>query len=237
MASVLEVKDLSVNFDTQSVLEHVNFTLEKGESLAIIGPNGSGKTVLLKALLGMIPHDGDVNWAEGTRLGYVPQKIDVDKHLPMNLLDLFYAKSQIIPVNKDELHHTIEDVGLPRASLTTPIGHLSGGQFQKALIVFALLGKPNVILFDEPTASIDTSGEGQVYELLHHIQDKYNVSTIVVSHDMAFVYRYASKVLCLNRRGLCFGIPQEVLTPEILEKLYGTSHKYYHHLEERHDSK
>jgi len=172
-----------------------------------------------------------VNWVEGTRLGYVPQKIDVDKHLPMNLLDLFHAKGQIIPLTEEELHRTIEDVGLPRASLTTPIGHLSGGQFQKALIVFALLGKPTVILFDEPTASIDVSGEDQVYELLHHIQDKYNVSTIVVSHDMNFVYRYASKVLCLNRRGLCFGTPADALTPEILQKLYGGGHKYYHHLE------
>lgn len=235
MPLILEVKDLSVRFDTQTVIENLNFSLERGESLAIIGPNGSGKTVFLKALLGMLPYEGEAKWAEGVRLGYVPQKIDVDKHLPMNLLDLFHAKAEIVAIEKGELMRTVEVVGLPQSVLHTPIGHLSGGQFQKALIVFALLGKPNVILFDEPTASIDMPGEEQIYELLHRVQDKYGVTTIVVSHDVGFVYRYASKVLCLNRRGLCYGTPHEVLTQELLEKLYGTSHKYYHHLEPNHE--
>lgn len=228
--SILEVKNLNVHFGTQSIVEHLDFALERGESLAIIGPNGSGKTVLLKTLLGMIPYEGEVRWAEGVRLGYVPQKIEVDRHLPMNLLDLFHAKTQMMPIKEDELHHTIETVGLAKDALFTPIGHLSGGQFQKALIVFALLGKPNVLLFDEPTASIDASGEEQIYELIHRVQDKYGVTTIVVSHDMTFVYRYATKVLCLNRKGICYGTPQEVLTTELLEKLYGMPHKYYHHL-------
>ena len=234
MSPILDVKNLSLRFDTQRILDKLNFSLERGESLAVIGPNGSGKTVLLKALLGMLPYEGEVWWANDIRLGYVPQKIEVDKHLPMNLLDLFNAKAEIVAIEKDEIKRTVEVVGLSESALRTPVGHLSGGQFQKALIVFALLGKPNVILFDEPTASIDMPGEEQIYELLHRVQDKYGVTTIVVSHDVGFVYRYATKVLCLNQKGLCYGAPHDVLTVELLEKLYGASHKYYHHLEENH---
>lgn len=231
MPPILDVRELTVRFEPQVVIDRLSFSLERGESLAVIGPNGSGKTVLLKALLGMLPHEGEVTWAEGVRLGYVPQKIEVDKHLPMCLSDLFRAKAEVRGgITRAELDRTVEVVGLPRAALQTPIGHLSGGQFQKALIVFALLGKPNVLLFDEPTASIDASGEEQIYEIIHRVQDKYGVTAIVVSHDMTFVYRYASKVLCLNRRGLCYGAPQEVLTTELLEKLYAMPHKYYHHL-------
>ena len=99
---------------------------------------------------------------------------------------------------------------------TTPVGHLSGGQFQRALIAFALLGKPNVLILDEPTASIDKPGEEQMYELVHRLQDEYGMTVILVSHDLSFVYQYATKVLCLNKVGLCFGAPEEALTPEVL---------------------
>jgi zinc transport system ATP-binding protein len=115
-------------------------------------------------------------------------------------------------------------VGLTEKILETPIGHLSGGQFQRALIAFALLGKPNVLILDEPTASIDKPGEEQVYELIHRLGDTYGMATIVVSHDLNFVYRYATKVLCLSQSGaLCFGDPHEALTQEVLDKLYGAT--------------
>jgi zinc transport system ATP-binding protein len=113
--------------------------------------------------------------------------------------------------------------------LETPVGHLSGGQFQRGLIGFALIGNPNVLLLDEPTASIDESGEEHIYELIHRLQDQFKLAVITVSHDLSFVYRYATKVLCLNRRSVCMGTPREALTPEVLEQLHGPSHGYYQH--------
>jgi ABC-type Mn2+/Zn2+ transport system ATPase subunit len=113
--------------------------------------------------------------------------------------------------------------------LKTPVGHLSGGQFQRGLIGFALIGNPNVLLLDEPTASIDESGEEHIYELIHRLQEQFKLAVITVSHDLSFVYRYATKVLCLNRRSVCMGTPREALTPEVLEQLYGPSHGYYQH--------
>lgn len=230
MADILTVKDLQVSFGGEApILEKINLALEAGDNLALIGPNGAGKSVFLRALLGMIPHMGKIEWTKNARIGYVPQKIDADRHLPVNLQNLLNAKAAVLKIPRSEIETTINIVGLTDAILTTPIGHLSGGQFQRALIAFAILGKPNILILDEPTASIDKPGEEQVYELIHRLQDEYGMTVILVSHDLSFVYRYATKVLCLNKESVCFGTPEEALTPEVLEKLYGP-HKYYHHI-------
>lgn len=229
MSEVLSVKNVQVKLDGQTILDNLNFEINEGDGLAIIGPNGSGKTVLLKTLLGLIPCEGKVEWRPDIRIGYVPQKIDADRHLPLNLRNLLVAKEKVLGL-KTSLADVAGDVGLPKTALEIPIGHLSGGQFQRALIAFALLGKPNVLLLDEPTASIDLPGEERIYELIHRLQDKYRMTVILVSHDLSFVYRYATKVLCLNKTGLCFGTPEEALNPQVLEKLYGGPQKYFHHI-------
>ncbi len=228
--TILTVKNLTVTLDEQTILQDLSFELNRGENLAVIGPNGSGKTVLLRTLLGALPHIGEVRWAPSVRLGYVPQKVDADRHLPLNARNLLESKARVLSASQKDVESVIREVGLTRDTLKTPIGHLSGGQFQKSLIAFALLGNPEVVLFDEPTASLDQPKEEQIYELIHRLQDERGITVILVSHDLSLVYRYATKVLCLNKRNLCFGTPEEALTPEILEKLYGSPFKYYHHL-------
>jgi len=197
--------------------------------LSILGPNGAGKSVLLKALLGMLAYSGEILWEPSVRIGYVPQKIDADRHLPLTYRDLFNSKCRIAKVATGQIDEISQSVGLSREMLATPVGHLSGGYFQRGLIGFALIGKPNVLLLDEPTASLDEPGEEHIYELIHRLQHEYDLSVITVSHDLSFVYRYATRVLCLNRRSICIGTPQESLTPEVLEGLYGPSFSYYHH--------
>ncbi len=230
MANILTVTDLRVAFGGEApILHDIDLALELGDSLALIGPNGAGKSVFLRALLGMVPYQGTIEWAKNARIGYVPQKIDADRHLPINLNNLLAAKASVLKLPRAEIAKIVKVAGITQTMATTPIGHLSGGQFQRALIAFALLGKPNVLILDEPTASIDKPGEEQVYELVHRLQDEYGMTVILVSHDLSFVYRYATKVLCLNKESICFGTPEEALTPDILEKLYGP-HKYYHHV-------
>jgi zinc transport system ATP-binding protein len=227
MPNVLEISDLRVAFEGKSILHHVTFNLEEGESLAVIGPNGAGKSVLLRALLGIVPHEGTIRWKEHARIGYVPQKIDADRHLPIDFKNLLAAKANTMKLSKKDIAETVKNVGLDKNLIETPVGHLSGGQFQRGLIAFALLGKPNVLILDEPTASIDAAGEEKMYELIHRLQDTYQITTILVSHDLSFVYRYATKVLCLNESGISFGTPEDALTPQALQKLYGP-HKYFH---------
>jgi len=234
MSEILDIKNLSVKFEDTTVLENINLSLEKGDNLAIIGPNGSGKTVLLRALLGMVSHTGTITWSPKVRLGYVPQKIDADRHLPVTIQNLLSAKERVLKLPASEIKRSIESAKLTEKILSTPIGHLSGGEFQRALIAFALLGKPDVLLLDEPTASIDAPGEEQVYELIHKLQDAYDMTVVLVSHDLSFVYRYATKVLCLNKTSVCFGAPEQTLDTKVLEKLYGGPHKYYHHIHNEH---
>lgn len=229
MNPILSVKNLSVRFEDHTVLKNVSFALERGDELAVIGPNGSGKSVLLKSLLGILPHKGEVDWAPGVRLGYVPQKIDADRHLPLTIKNLIAAKANVLGLHQKDIHAAIETVGLSSSVTNTPVGHLSGGQFQKALIVFALLGSPNVILFDEPTASLDQLAEEHVYELVHDLRTEHGITVILVSHDLSVVSRDATKVLCLNKEAVCFGTPEEALMPQIVEKLYGGQQKFYHH--------
>jgi len=229
MAAAIDVQNLRIVLDGRTVIEDLSFRLDQGENLAIIGPNGSGKTVLLRALLGVVPYTGQITWAPDIKLGYVPQKIEADRHLPMSAGDLLSAKLRILGLPESGAAEALEIVGLPVEALKRPIGLLSGGQFQKALIAFALLGHPNLILFDEPTASLDMPAEEHIYALIQRLQEQFGITVIVVSHDLSMVYRFATQVLCLNRQGSCFGAPRDLLTPESLERLYGAPYRFYHH--------
>lgn len=236
MAEILKVKSLTVKFGENVIVDNLSFDVQKGQSLAIIGPNGSGKTVLLRALVGFLPYEGTVEWSKQARIGYVPQKVDIDRKIPMTVMNLLHAKAALLGIKKPEINSIAKSVNLAPKILTESIGNLSSGQLQRAFVAFALLGHPNVILFDEPTASMDQPGEEQTYELIHRLQDDMDVTPIVVSHDLSFVYKYATTVLCLNKQGLCFGEPRMVLTPNVLEKLYGAPGGFYHHLhEDKHD--
>ena len=227
--NLLRVKELSVRLQDRLVVEDLSFELAAGERLSVLGPNGAGKTVLLKALLNLLPYKGEVVWAANVRIGYVPQKIDADTHLPLTFTDLFRAKCTTLKVSFSELNEIANNVGLTQQILQTPVGHLSGGQFQRGLIGFSLIGNPNVLLMDEPTASVDEPGEEHIYELINRLQTAHNLASIMVSHDLSFVVRYATNVLCLNRQKVCFGSPVEALTPDVLAKLYGESVGFYHH--------
>ena len=227
--NLLSVKHLSVRLEDRSIVEDLSFELAGGERLSVLGPNGAGKTVLLKALLNLLPYKGEVVWAPQVRIGYVPQKIDADTHLPLTFTDLFRAKCTTLKVSLSELDEIANNVGLTKRILQTPVGHLSGGQFQRGLIGFSLIGSPNVLLMDEPTASVDEPGEEHIYELINRLQTEHNLASIMVSHDLSFVFRYATNVLCLNRQKVCFGSPMEALSPDVLAKLYGESVGLYHH--------
>ncbi len=233
---LLSVRNLRVAFGNRVILRDLSFAVNSGECLAIIGPNGSGKTVLLKALQHLIPYEGEIHWSQQARVGYVPQSIAADRQLPLRVTELLAAKARFLHLANQDMEQVSRELNLSPEFLNAGIGTLSGGQLQKSLIAYALLGRPNVILFDEPTASLDELNEERIYELIHELQQRKGITVLLVSHDLSVVYRYASQVLCLGKGKPCMGPPKEILTPEKLEDLYGAPHKFYRQIEE-HETK
>lgn len=230
--AVLKVEDLSVTLDGLPVLHDVSFTLNQGEAFAVLGPNGAGKSVLFRALLGLLPHTGLVQWRAGVKIGYVPQRFSVDRSAPISAMEFFLLQSPNFwrpsAVFTDQLDQELKLMGLDPAVLRKGLGELSGGETQRVLIASALLQNPSVLLLDEPTAAVDAGFEETVYTLLHRVQTERGTALLLISHDLSVVYRYAQRVLCLNKSVVCQGSPVEALNPEALATLYGEAGFYRH---------
>lgn len=229
MRVVLEVRDLTIGFDHVPVITDLSFTVADGECLAIIGPNGSGKTVLLRALIAALPYRGTIRWAAGAKVGYVPQTLDIERDLPLTGNDFLRAKAHVGRSSADDIRRALDLVSLGPEIAAKPIGTLSGGQFQRLLLAFAFLGRPSVLLFDEPTAGIDAPGEERIYETIQTLQRREHLTLVLISHELSVVYRYATTVLCLGRGRPYLGPPAEVLTPQRLAELYGGPIKFHAH--------
>jgi zinc transport system ATP-binding protein len=226
---ILEVSHLSIRFGRVSVLNDVSFQVPSGTTLAIIGPNGAGKTVLFKALIGAIRCEGDIRWKPGTRIGYVPQKLDLERDVPITGVDFLRARAALARASDASVSRTLALVGVSTEVAERPIGILSGGQFQRLLVAFALIGNPDVVLLDEPTAGVDEPGQEQLNELVRRLQQDQGLTVLFISHELNVVYRYATNVLCLSRPHACVGPPRTILTPDLLHEMYGTAVDYHVH--------
>lgn len=222
---ILKVEKLNVELDGEAIIKNLSFEVKRGDVLTILGPNGAGKTTLLKALLGVLPYQGKIEWQEGIKISYVPQRLPFIKDTPMSVLEFFQLKSK----DKKEIKEVLSSVGFSENFLEKEIGALSSGQFQRVLIAWALVGDPDVLLFDEPTSGIDILGKETIYELLERLKKEKNFTMILVTHDLSVVYKFSNYVICLNKCPVCQGIPKEVLTNEALQKLYGEEVKFYEH--------
>lgn len=141
--TILDVTNLFVRIGETPVLHDLSFSVPQGTSLAVIGPNGSGKTVLFRALIGAIPFEGIIRWAPGVRIGYVPQKLDIARDVPITGLDFLGARAALGGSSHPPIADVLNLVGLSSAASDQSIGAMSGGQFQRLLVAFALVGNPN----------------------------------------------------------------------------------------------
>lgn len=220
MEPILDVWKLSVVFHENPVFRDLSFQVPPGASVVVLGPNGAGKTVLFRALLGAVPFNGCITWAAGVKIGYVPQKLDVERDIPITAQDLLEARLTTAGRRGTDTTAALDLVGLPRAASRRPIGALSGGQFQRLLVAFALLGDPNVLLLDEPTAGVDGPGEERLNALLQRLRRERGLTILLISHELTVVHAYATHVLCLGHAGQSTFGPPSVLTPELFQDLY-----------------
>ncbi len=200
MGNILSVKNLVVRFDSHTVIRDLSFDVVRDSSVAIIGPNGSGKTVFFKSLLGLIPYEGEIVWAKDVKIGYVPQKLSVEKDLPITVMEFLKLKE----VSGEKIGKILSVVGFRKKAkhihhdirvLNTRLGSLSGGELQRVLMAYALLGDPNVLLLDEPTAGVDIEGEETFYELFARLKKDADLTILFISHDIEVVKAYADNIL------------------------------------------
>ena len=213
------------------VLEDVSFTIAEREFAAIIGPNGGGKTTMLKLILGLIePQTGFVRVFGRTpvvarrRIGFMPQYPGLDTKFPVTVMDVVllarlgggHRIGRYSGADRAAAAQALEDLGLA-AMGNRSYSKLSSGQRQRVLIARALASDPEILLLDEPTANLDPFVQDDLYELLHRLNEKLTV--LVVSHDVGFVSKYVEKVVCVNRRVVLH--PASAVKGELVSMLYG----------------
>jgi len=229
----IRVQDVSFSFVGPKILDHVSLDIYRGEFLGIVGPNGGGKSTLLKLILGLLtPNAGKITVLGKTpkkgrsSIGYVPQYASFERNFPITVLDtvllgrigtkssLFSYSHNDMEIARNALHET-EIEPLKDRLLNT----LSGGQLQRVLIARALASNPRLLIMDEPTSNVDMRMEEDIFDLLKRLNA--NSTIVVVSHDIAFISGYVSRVACLNQTLICH--ETTAISGETIEKLYGGS--------------
>jgi zinc transport system ATP-binding protein len=207
--SLLEARHICVRQGGVEVLHDVSLTLAKGEIVTILGPNGSGKSTLLRALLGIVPvAEGKVIRPPDLQIGYVPQRLMIDRSMPLSVRRFLSLPVRVSDAMADAALNRVGMEGLGRR----PMGALSGGQMQRALLARALLGTPHVLVLDEPTQGLDQQGEAAFYRLIEDVRRDTDLHVVMAASD---------RVVCLNGHVCCEGTPQVVSTAPEYRALFG----------------
>ena len=200
----IQIQNLFFSYSKTDVLDNINLTINEGDFLAIIGPNGGGKSTLLKLILNLLPLKKGSVQSTFQNIGYVPQNTNLNIDFPITALEVVLMGH--IGKKKTFFGYAKEDISCAMNSLRqvgmddfahTKIGNLSGGQRQRVFIARALCANPDVIMLDEPTANIDVQGQKEVYNLLKQLNETMTV--IVVSHDISVLLNYAKNVAHINK--------------------------------------
>lgn len=204
---LLKLNQVSKSYHKNLVLENVSFAVNRGETVTLIGPNGAGKSTLMKISLGILgATSGSVEREKGISIGYMPQKVMIDNALPLSVKDFLYLRPK---TTYDDVKKVLETVRLSRLA-DHPVQSASGGEMQRILLARAILGKPDLLVLDEPVQGIDIMGQQEIYGLIAQIRDETNCGVLMISHDLHLVMASTDQVLCLNRHICCSGTPEFV---------------------------
>ena len=217
--SLVQVKDLSVSYGAQKVLSHVSLSVAAGEIVTIVGPNGSGKTSLLRAIIGAVkPIHGHVKHEQGVKMGYVPQRLHIDETLPMTVSRFLKLPGGIA---RTSINQALTQAGVPDLT-DAQLSKLSGGQFQRILLARALIGKPDLLLLDEATQGLDQRGSAAFYQQIEQVRQDTGCAVLMISHELHVVMSASDRVICLNGHVCCEGTPAVVASAPEYRALFGT---------------
>ncbi|GAB4144971.1 MAG: metal ABC transporter ATP-binding protein [Patescibacteria group bacterium] len=243
-STLINCQDLSFSYGGNKALQNISFEIKAGEYVALIGPNGGGKTTLIKILLGLLnPDSGSVrlfnesplhlgnNWS---KIGYVPQKsAQIGLDFPATVKEVLATANQV-KTKQDSLQHSIQfDEILKLLDIedlqNRLLSQLSGGERQKVFLARALMKNPALLVLDEPTVGVDSSSQAKFYRALDHLNQSHGLAILLISHDIAAVVKSVQRVLCLNQTLTIHEQPEEFAHSATYQNLYGNDFNYVHH--------
>ena len=231
--SLIDARGITLRFGDRLVLYKVYITLRRNEITTVIGLNGSGKTSLLRVLLGLTQcQAGEIKRSPELRIGYAPQNVAIDPTLPLTVTRFLGLSQHVSTADMDEVGAT--------AVKQRQISLLSGGEMSRVLLARALVGDPELLALDEPTSGVDVASQADLYDLIARIRDRRGCGVLLISHDLHLVMAATQTVLCLNRHVCCTGHPEAVVNDPAFLDLFGpqassTIGLYRHHHDHRHD--
>ena len=208
--SLITIRDLGVRYDSNVALEHVNLDIYSDDFLGVIGPNGGGKSTLVKSIMGTIPHSGRIEYSDllmrggKPHIGYMPQISSFDKAFPISVIEVVMSGLQrerglLRRYGKEERRRAMDALELALLSglENRAIGELSGGQLQRVMLCRAIVSEPRLLVLDEPTNFVDNRFENELYNLLHHLSKR--MAIVMVSHDVGTISSVVRNIVCVNR--------------------------------------
>lgn len=210
MECIVSLKNITVKYDSTIALEGVSLDIYPNDFLGVIGPNGGGKTTLVKAILDTVPYDGEVEYSptlfeRGHRLiGYLPQQSDFDKSFPISIIEVVMSGlqaekgffSRYTKEDRAKAMQLLEMAGIANIA-DRQISEVSGGQMQRALLCRAVILEPKLLILDEPTNFVDNKFENELYTLLHRLNER--MAIVMVSHDLGTITSVVKSIVCVNR--------------------------------------
>ncbi|OOF50552.1 zinc ABC transporter ATP-binding protein ZnuC [Rodentibacter genomosp. 1] len=236
LSPLIELKNINVVFEQKTALKNINLRIFPNAIITLVGPNGGGKSTLLKTLLKLQPPtSGEVIYGKNVCIGYVPQKIHLDHSLPLTVERFLALKKG---VKTHEISTALEQLSITHLRKNN-MQKLSGGEMQRVLLARAILNKPNLLVLDEPTQGVDITGQAELYQLIRQTQQKLNCAVLMVSHDLHIVMADSNEVLCINQHICCAGTPETLSNDPTFIRLWGnqfsqnvgfyTHHHNHHH--------
>ena len=217
--SLINVDGLSVRYGANTVLRHVDLAVEPGEIVTIVGPNGSGKTSLFRAIIGATePAAGGISLKPGLKIGYVPQRLHIDPTLPITVERFMRLGDR---VRRQDCTTALDAAGVPDLS-KRQMSQLSVGQFQRVLLARALIARPEILLLDEATQGLDQPGSAAFYRQIETVRAETGCAVLMISHELHVVMSASDRVICLNGHVCCEGTPAVVASAPEYRALFGT---------------